>query len=160
MGARNRVGIGLSYQPARLQSLVELIHWNQFLGTLKLKSLKIRARGYTRPGEQFVALSQNKGGKTLPTFKKIIPNWKRHIHGKACFHLQEILILITKPAMTNRSITNIPYLTIFLNLYPYQCDFSLPLRCWWPLRGRPWQVPCWLLLLVLKIFSSFNQTLW
>jgi len=36
MGTRNRVGIGLSYRPARLQRLAELIHWNRFLGSLKV----------------------------------------------------------------------------------------------------------------------------
>jgi hypothetical protein len=38
MGARNRVGIGLSYRPARLHRLEELIPWNRFLGSLKVKS--------------------------------------------------------------------------------------------------------------------------
>ena len=38
MGARNRVGIGLSYRPARLQRLAELVHWNRFLGSLKVKN--------------------------------------------------------------------------------------------------------------------------
>jgi hypothetical protein len=32
MGAKNRVGIGLSYCPARLHILAELIPWNRFLG--------------------------------------------------------------------------------------------------------------------------------
>jgi hypothetical protein len=36
MGARNRVGIGLSYRPARLHSLAELVLWNRFLGSLKV----------------------------------------------------------------------------------------------------------------------------
>jgi hypothetical protein len=36
MGARNRVGIGLSYRPARLYSLAELVPWNRFLGFLKV----------------------------------------------------------------------------------------------------------------------------
>jgi hypothetical protein len=36
MGARNRVGIGLSYRPARLLRLAELIPWNRFLGSLKV----------------------------------------------------------------------------------------------------------------------------
>jgi hypothetical protein len=36
MGARNRVGIGLSYQPGRLHVLAELIPWNRFLGSLKV----------------------------------------------------------------------------------------------------------------------------
>jgi hypothetical protein len=37
LGARNRVGIGLSYLPARLHtSLVELVPWNRFLGSLKV----------------------------------------------------------------------------------------------------------------------------
>jgi hypothetical protein len=33
MGARNRVGIWLSYRPARQHSLAELIPWNRFFGT-------------------------------------------------------------------------------------------------------------------------------
>jgi hypothetical protein len=38
MGAKNRVGIGLSYRPARLHRLAELlIPWNQFLGFFKVK---------------------------------------------------------------------------------------------------------------------------
>ena len=36
MGARNRVGIGLSYRPAKLHSLAELVPWNRFLGFLKV----------------------------------------------------------------------------------------------------------------------------
>jgi hypothetical protein len=34
MGARNRVGIGLSYRPARQHSLAALVPWNRFLGSL------------------------------------------------------------------------------------------------------------------------------
>ncbi len=37
MGARNRVGIGLSYWPARLHRLAESVPWNRFLGSLKVK---------------------------------------------------------------------------------------------------------------------------
>ncbi len=36
MGARNRVGIGLSYRPTRLHSLAELVSWNRFLASLKV----------------------------------------------------------------------------------------------------------------------------
>jgi hypothetical protein len=36
MGARNRVRIGLSYRPARLHRLAELMPWNRFLASLKL----------------------------------------------------------------------------------------------------------------------------
>jgi hypothetical protein len=36
MGARNQVEIGLSYRPARLLSLAELVPWNRFLGSLKV----------------------------------------------------------------------------------------------------------------------------
>jgi hypothetical protein len=36
MGARNRVGIGLSYRPARVHGLAELIPLNRFLGSLKV----------------------------------------------------------------------------------------------------------------------------
>jgi hypothetical protein len=39
MGARNRVGIGLSYRLARLLSLAELVPWNRFLGSLKVFQL-------------------------------------------------------------------------------------------------------------------------
>jgi hypothetical protein len=33
MGARNQVGIGLSYRPARLHRLAESIPWNGLLGS-------------------------------------------------------------------------------------------------------------------------------
>ncbi len=36
MGARNRVGIGLSYRPARLHRLAELIPWNRILGSINV----------------------------------------------------------------------------------------------------------------------------
>ncbi len=36
MRARNPVGIGLSYRPARLHSLAELVPWNRFLCSLKV----------------------------------------------------------------------------------------------------------------------------
>jgi hypothetical protein len=37
VGARNRVGTELSYRPARLRSLAELVPWNRFLGSLKIE---------------------------------------------------------------------------------------------------------------------------
>jgi hypothetical protein len=36
MGARNRVGIGLSYRTARLHRQAEFIPWNQFLGSINV----------------------------------------------------------------------------------------------------------------------------
>jgi hypothetical protein len=36
MGARNRIGIGLSYRPARLHKLAESIPWYWFLGFLEV----------------------------------------------------------------------------------------------------------------------------
>jgi hypothetical protein len=36
MRARNLVGIGLSFRPARLHRLAELVPWNRFLGSLKV----------------------------------------------------------------------------------------------------------------------------
>ncbi len=36
MGARNRVGIGLSYRPAWLHRLAEFIPWNRFLGSINV----------------------------------------------------------------------------------------------------------------------------
>jgi hypothetical protein len=38
MGARNRIGIGLSYRSARLHSLAESVPWNRFLGSLKFQN--------------------------------------------------------------------------------------------------------------------------
>jgi hypothetical protein len=35
-GARNRIGIGLSYRPASLHSLAKLVPLNRFLGSLKV----------------------------------------------------------------------------------------------------------------------------
>ncbi len=36
-GARNRIGTGLSYRPPKLHRLADLIPWNRFLGSLKVK---------------------------------------------------------------------------------------------------------------------------
>jgi hypothetical protein len=36
MEARHRVGIGLSYRPARLYRLAELVPWNRFLGSINV----------------------------------------------------------------------------------------------------------------------------
>jgi hypothetical protein len=46
MGARNRVGIGLSYRPARLHSLADLVPGNRFLGSLKFKNSGSRCYPY------------------------------------------------------------------------------------------------------------------
>jgi hypothetical protein len=39
--ARNRIGTGLSYQPARLHSLAESVswNWNRFMGSFKIRAL-------------------------------------------------------------------------------------------------------------------------
>jgi hypothetical protein len=36
MGARNPLGIGLSYRPARLHSLAKLVPRNRYLGSIKV----------------------------------------------------------------------------------------------------------------------------
>jgi hypothetical protein len=36
MGARHRVGIGLSYRPARLHRLAELMLWHRFLDSINV----------------------------------------------------------------------------------------------------------------------------
>ncbi len=41
MWARNRIGMGLSYRPARLHSLAELIPWNRFWTPKKFKILAL-----------------------------------------------------------------------------------------------------------------------
>ncbi len=50
MGARYRVGIGLSYRPARLHSLAELFPWNRFLGFVKEGERCGLRGGEVRPG--------------------------------------------------------------------------------------------------------------
>jgi hypothetical protein len=45
MGARNRIKIGLSYRPPRLHSLAELVPWNRFLGSLKVKKILGKGMG-------------------------------------------------------------------------------------------------------------------
>ncbi len=42
MGAIERIGIGLSYLPARLLRLAKSIPWNQFLGSLKVYKYCLR----------------------------------------------------------------------------------------------------------------------
>ncbi len=41
-GNRNRLGIGWPYRPARLHRLAELIPWNRFLCSLKVKKYRLR----------------------------------------------------------------------------------------------------------------------
>jgi hypothetical protein len=49
MWARQRVGIGLSYRPARLQRLAELMPWNRFLGSIIVYKYGLRFLGGTYP---------------------------------------------------------------------------------------------------------------
>jgi hypothetical protein len=48
--ARNRVGIGLSYRPARLHSLAEMVPWNRFLDSIKIKITGSALSGKLPPG--------------------------------------------------------------------------------------------------------------
>ncbi len=41
MGAMNRVGIGLSYRPARLHRQAEFIPWNRFLGSIIVQKYRL-----------------------------------------------------------------------------------------------------------------------
>jgi hypothetical protein len=43
MGAWNRVGIGLSYRPARLHRLAEFIRWDRFLSSINILKYGLRA---------------------------------------------------------------------------------------------------------------------
>ena len=67
MRARNRVGIGLSYWPARLNSLAESVPWNQFLSSLKV--LKIRALFLLRRNRTKQALA-------VPLFTKLCNSFR------------------------------------------------------------------------------------
>jgi hypothetical protein len=44
MGARHRLGIGLSYRPARLHRLAELMPWHRFLGSIKVSKYQLWSR--------------------------------------------------------------------------------------------------------------------
>ncbi len=56
MGARNRVGIELSYRPGSLQihRLAELIQWNRFLGFLKVYKFELRLLHLVKSNERKV----------------------------------------------------------------------------------------------------------
>jgi hypothetical protein len=41
MGARHRVGKGLSYRPARLHRLAELMSWNRFRGPIHVQKYQL-----------------------------------------------------------------------------------------------------------------------
>jgi hypothetical protein len=41
MGARNQVGIGFSYRPARLHRLAESLPWDRFLGSKKVLKYRL-----------------------------------------------------------------------------------------------------------------------
>jgi hypothetical protein len=61
IGARNRVGIGLSHRPDRLQRLAELVPLNRFLGSIKVE--KFGLRSYTHlPGLKCFDHSVRGGG--------------------------------------------------------------------------------------------------
>ncbi len=50
MGARNQVGIGLSYRPVRLHTLGASIRWNRLLGSLKVKKIPSLEKGTAGKG--------------------------------------------------------------------------------------------------------------
>jgi hypothetical protein len=47
MGARNQIGIGLSYRPARLHRLTELMPWNRSLACLNIYEFRLWRAGTT-----------------------------------------------------------------------------------------------------------------
>jgi hypothetical protein len=47
MGARNRVGKGLSYRPARLHRLAEFNPWNRFLSSLNVYKYGLRCSAFS-----------------------------------------------------------------------------------------------------------------
>jgi hypothetical protein len=66
MGARNQVEIELSYGSARLHSLAELLPWNRFLGSLKVKKIRAlrgKVRGGAMEGEERGEREGNPRGK-------------------------------------------------------------------------------------------------
>jgi hypothetical protein len=56
MGARNRGGIGLSYRPARLRRLAELIPWNQFRGPINILKFGLTGPSYAGGIDSFESI--------------------------------------------------------------------------------------------------------
>jgi hypothetical protein len=54
MGARNLVAVGLSYWPARLHSLTELVPGNRFLGDLTVEKFWLRILRLKRCTSQII----------------------------------------------------------------------------------------------------------
>jgi hypothetical protein len=73
MGPRNRVGIGLSYRPARLHRLVELIPWNRFLSFLKIEKYRLRLPCYSNYSPFSLASYKADIGKLSPSLKSLPP---------------------------------------------------------------------------------------
>jgi hypothetical protein len=61
MGARQRVGIGISYRPARLHRLAELMPWNRFLGSINVLKYGLWVRRRYM-GQRNIMLEMRMGG--------------------------------------------------------------------------------------------------
>ncbi len=80
MGARNRVGMGLSYRPARLHRLAESIPRNRFLGSLNVYKYGLSPRrseigrssveNAQQPNHQVVQLTTQKNKKRCQIYFK------------------------------------------------------------------------------------------
>jgi hypothetical protein len=57
MGARNRVGIGLSYRIATLHGLPEWIPWNRFLGSVKVLKTRLSSISVARKERLYSGIS-------------------------------------------------------------------------------------------------------
>jgi hypothetical protein len=79
MGARNRVGIGLSYPAARLHRLAEFIPWNRgFHRRLKTRALDWGGKDRKRPAQD---TGLNGQIKKITTGQDIVKN-KREIYDR------------------------------------------------------------------------------
>jgi hypothetical protein len=59
MGARNRVGLGLPYRPARLNRPAESIPRNRFLGSLKALKIPSQRLSTRSTGNGFFYMPEN-----------------------------------------------------------------------------------------------------
>jgi hypothetical protein len=108
MGASNRVGIGLSYRPARLNRPVELT-LKSILGLLR--SLKIRAQD--SPSQQ----SQKIENEWRTSRLCVLPN-----EGMACFHVDSLVVFTAETSSTiaHYSVRRTPNPTSDTDTEPYK----------------------------------------
>jgi hypothetical protein len=110
-GVRNRVGIGLSYRPARLHSLSELVPWNRFLVSLKVKKFGLWCQ---QNNQVILPLCQLLFCLNLHGLINILRGKNRQMHPHFC--IGNALPLPPPPTMKWRKYEN-SYTVVYMHFY-------------------------------------------